>query len=73
MTSSLFDTALHQMLIFGNTGFVGFPLVLAVFPEHGMVPILVSKNGHEGSYAAGVTAVTLAVSVVSIPLVMLLI
>lgn len=37
-----------------------------------VVPMIAKQNGHEGDYAAGMTVVTLATSVVTIPLVQLL-
>ena len=44
-------------------------VIIMALPVMTMVPIIASKNGHEGEYAAGITVATLVFSVVTIPLV----
>ncbi|MCI9129707.1 MAG: hypothetical protein HFJ65_05310 [Eggerthellaceae bacterium] len=46
--------------------------MIAALPTMTVVPIVASKNGHFGDYAAGVTVVTLVVSIATIPLVIAL-
>lgn len=43
--------------------------IIAALPVMTLVPIIASKNGHEGDYAAGITVATLVVSVITIPFV----
>ena len=41
--------------------------IITALPVMTLVPIIASKNGHEGDYAAGITVATLVMSVVTIP------
>ncbi|MCI9628805.1 MAG: hypothetical protein HFJ64_06265 [Eggerthellaceae bacterium] len=43
--------------------------IITALPVMTLVPIIASKNGHEGDYAAGITVATLVLSVVTIPFV----
>lgn len=81
------DRVFQLCFIFGNTGFVGVPLLAAVFPEQmvlalaiimalpvmTVVPMVVANNGKEYEYATDITVVTLVASIVTIPLVVFLV
>lgn len=43
--------------------------IITALPVMTLVPIIASKNGHEGDYAAGITVATLVISVATIPFV----
>lgn len=71
-----YDKRFTFCFLFGNTLFVGMPYELAVamvvlmsLPAITVVPVIARSNGNCGEYAAGATAVTLAVSVVTVPVV----
>lgn len=48
-------------------------IVLMSLPVMTIVPMIASQRGHEGDYAAGIAVATLVVSVITIPLVQLLV
>ena len=48
--------------------FASLTMIMAL-PTMTVVPMIASQYGHEGEYAAGITAVTLALSVATLPLV----
>ena len=64
--------ALQMMGLFREEIIQCFIMITAL-PTMTLVPIVASNNGHEGAYAAGVTAVTLVASIVTIPFVMMVI
>lgn len=43
--------------------------MIAALPVMTVVPMIASRNGHEGDYAAGITAVTLVACIVTMPVV----
>ena len=80
-----YDKGFTFCFLFGNTLFVGMPLLVALsqelmvamvvlmsLPVMTVVPMIACANDNCGEYADGVTAVTLAVAVVTIPAVQLL-
>ena len=54
-------------------GMVSFIMLIAALPTMTVVPMIADMHGNEGEYAAGITAATLAASILTIPLVFALV
>lgn len=57
-------------LIFGNIGFIGIPLVIAL-PGIEMVPMLAKTNGSDGDYAVCAIMITTIACLITLPIVSL--